>query len=272
MKKGFVGIVAIIIAIVILAGGVKVTVPAGHRGVLLNWSAFSGEVLQPGWNWKIPYKQSVVMIDVRQVKHQVKVSCYTADTQTIEAVIALNYHFIPAEVGIVYDEIGYSNTSDDRKSVQSKVIDPKLAEFMKAVTPLYDADDIIANREVVRNTVEAKLAAHLLKNHLQLDTYSLVNFKFLDEYEAAIESKRTAYQRAEEALFDLDRIKTEADQRIAQATGEAEAIRIQAESINSQGGENYVALKAVEKWNGRLPTQYVPGSALPFINAGVPSK
>ena len=73
-------------------------------------------------------------------------------------------------------------------------------------------------------------------------------------------------------MFDLDRVKTEADQRIAEAHGEAEAIRIQAKSIASQGGENYVALKAVEKWNGVLPKQYVPSSALPFINAGVPIK
>ena len=39
-----------------------------------------------------------------------------------------------------------------------------------------------------------------------------------------------------------------------QAQAEAEAIKIQAQAINSQGGADYVSLKAIEKWNGVLPT------------------
>ena len=46
---------------------------------------------------------------------------------------------------------------------------------------------------------------------------------------------------------------------------EAEAIRIQANAINSQGGEDYVNLKAIEKWDGVLPTQFVPNAAVPFL-------
>ena len=52
----------------------------------------------------------------------------------------------------------------------------------------------------------------------------------------------------------------------AQAKGEAEAIKIQAQAINSQGGADYVQLKTVEKWNGVLPIQMIPSGAVPFIN------
>ncbi len=47
---------------------------------------------------------------------------------------------------------------------------------------------------------------------------------------------------------------------------EAEAIRIKAQAIQQQGGKDFVQLKAVEKWNGVLPTQFIPGSTIPFLN------
>jgi hypothetical protein len=53
---------------------------------------------------------------------------------------------------------------------------------------------------------------------------------------------------------------------VAQAEAEARAIKIQAEAITQQGGQDYVALKAIEKWNGILPTQMIPNATLPFIN------
>jgi hypothetical protein len=64
-----------------------------------------------------------------------------------------------------------------------------------------------------------------------------------------------AQQTALKAENDLTRIKTEAEQRIAQA-----------QAITQQGGRDYVNLKAIEKWDGKLPQQMIPGSAVPFIN------
>lgn len=61
------------------------------------------------------------------------------------------------------------------------------------------------------------------------------------------------------------RIKKEAEQRNAQAQAEAQAIKIQAEAITQQGGKDYVKLKTVEKWDGKLPAQIIPGGMIPFI-------
>jgi len=68
----------------------------------------------------------------------------------------------------------------------------------------------------------------------------------------------------------LQRIKKEAEQRVAQAKAEAEAIKLQSEAANNDKYINLKALEvqkaAVEKWNGVLPTQMVPNASLPFIN------
>lgn len=68
------------------------------------------------------------------------------------------------------------------------------------------------------------------------------------------EDEVTAEQDALAAKNKLEQIKYEAEQRVVQATAEAESIRIQAQSISAQGGAEYVRLKWVEKWNGSLPT------------------
>ena len=66
----------------------------------------------------------------------------------------------------------------------------------------------------------------------------------------------------------MRRIEVEAKSRIAQAEGEAKAIAIQAQAIQSNGGAQYVQLQAISKWDGKLP-QYMLGSGTtPFINVG----
>ncbi len=51
----------------------------------------------------------------------------------------------------------------------------------------------------------------------------------------------------------LEKVKYESDQKIVAAEAQAKAIEIQAKAIQSQGGKEYVNLKWVEKWDGKLP-------------------
>ncbi len=99
-----------------------------------------------------------------------------------------------------------------------------------------------------------------------LEQVNITNFQFSESFSAAIEAKVTAVQNAEAQKNKLEQVKYEAQQKIETAKAEAETIRISAQAINSQGGTDYVNLKAIEKWNGVLPTQFVPGSSMPFIN------
>ena len=47
------------------------------------------------------------------------------------------------------------------------------------------------------------------------------------------------------------------------AEAEAKTIQIQAQAIQVQGGAAYVQMKAIEKWDGKLPQ--VSGGGTPFI-------
>ena len=110
-----------------------------------------------------------------------------------------------------------------------------------------------------------EVAAKLAKYNIEIGDISLVNFGFSAEYQKAIEEKVIATQAKLKAEQDLARIEVEAKQTIAKAEGRAKAIQIETQAINSQGGANYVQLKAIEKWDGNLPN-VMSGNSTPFIN------
>ncbi|MHB1026111.1 MAG: prohibitin family protein, partial [Desulfobacteria bacterium] len=80
--------------------------------------------------------------------------------------------------------------------------------------------------------------------------------------------KQTAEQMALKASRDLDRIKIEAQQKIAAAQAEAESLRLQRQNITPDLVElrRIEAMQqAIQKWNGVLPQ--VTGGVMPFIDA-----
>ena len=64
---------------------------------------------------------------------------------------------------------------------------------------------------------------------------------------------------------EIEVAKREAERLRIAAQGEADAIRIKAAAIGAQGGDDYVRLQAIEKWDGKLPVTQA-GGAVPFIN------
>jgi regulator of protease activity HflC (stomatin/prohibitin superfamily) len=100
-----------------------------------------------------------------------------------------------------------------------------------------------------------------------VDDFSIVNFKFSQVFEQAIEAKQTAEQLALKAQRDLERIKIEADQKVASARAEAEALRLQKENVTPQLiklRQIEASIKAIEKWDGHLPK--INSGAVPFID------
>lgn len=64
---------------------------------------------------------------------------------------------------------------------------------------------------------------------------------------------------------EVELARAEAERKRVEAQGEADAIRLRASAISAQGGADYVQLKAIEKWDGKLPTTNA-GGVTPFIH------
>lgn len=233
-----------------------VSVGAGERGVVLKFGKVD-RIFEEGLNFRTPFIENVKIIDVKTQKEEVTASAASKDLQTVSAVIALNYHVQADKVGELWTSIG--------KDYKERIIDPSIQEAVKASTAKFTAEELVTKREQIKEEMRVELVARLEKMFINVDGVNIVNFDFSPQFNAAIESKVTAEQNALAAKNKLEQVKFEAEQRVTQAKAEAEAIRIQAEAITQQGGENYVQLQAIEKWNGTVPT-YMMGSAVPFIN------
>lgn len=236
--------------------GSFVVVGAGERGVVLQLGKVVG-VMDNGFHFKVPYFQGVEKLNVQKQKEQVDATAASQDLQNVTATVAVNYTLNPDKVGLLYQNLG--------ENYKTNVIDPAIQEAIKASTANYTAEQLVTRREDARQAIEDLLKSKLSPNYIDVKEVSIVNFKFSDQFEQAIESKVTAVQNAEAAKNKLAQVQYEAQQRVAEADGEAKAISIQAQAIQSQGGKEYVNLKWVEKWDGKLPTTML-GNNTPLVN------
>jgi len=254
--------IAIIVVLFIFLGGLNpfVVVGAGERGVVLNFGAVQGDVLGEGLHLRVPIMQRIVKMDIKIHKAQTDADSVSKDLQDTKSTIAVNYHLLPDKVNKIYQEIG--------TEFKERIIDPAVQEVVKAITANYTAVELITQREKVRGAIKDLLRQRLLTYNIIVDDFAIVNFKFSNVFEQAIEAKQTAEQLALKAQRDLERIKIEAEQKIASAKAEAESLRLQKENVTPQLIQLRrieASIKAIDKWDGHLPR--FTGSAIPFIDA-----
>ena len=259
-----------LLALIIVFGSFG-TVGTGERGVKTRLRAVVG-VVEPGLYLKLPLIESVKAMDVKtrtvnydkngnegDAKDTSQLFGASKDLQDVQIGVVVTYHINPEKVDAIFAQ--YKST----ESYESTVIEPAIREIVKSTSAKYTAEELVTKRPEYSDKVNQLLNERFSSKDAILETFSVTNFEFSQAFTQAIEAKVTATQNAEAAKNKLEQVKYEAEQRIAEAKGEAEAIRIQAQAIQSQGGAEYVNLKAVEKWDGNLP-QYMMGSSIPFVN------
>ena len=235
-------------------------ISAGHTGVQVTLGEVNPLPLTEGVHFVNPIS-SIKDVDVRLQKAELKgANAGTKDLQVVHTDIVVNFRLDPLKVPHIYKEYGLN--------VDEKVLGPGINEAFKSVTGHYTSEELVTKRDLVSAEILTHLVAKMAPFNITVSNISLVNFGFSQAYQAAIESKVIATQQTAKAEQDLARIKVEAASRIAQADGEAKAIAIQAAAIQSNGGENYVKLQWIEKWNGALPTTMLGGDSKTLMNIG----
>ena len=243
-------IIAIVVIALFLLLFPFAIINAGERGVVTRLGAFA-RVIDPGIHWVSPFLEKTSRFEVRTQKEQTDASAASKDLQTVNATVAVNFNIDPQKVGELYVNIG--------PEYKSRIIDPTVQEVVKAVTARYTAEELLVKRAIVTEEIQSQLSTKLSDSYIQVTAVSIVNFNFSPTFNAAIEAKVTAEQNA---LAEKN--------NLAAAQYQAQAIRVKSEAANN---EKYIELQrleveraAVEKWNGVLPTQMIPGATLPFIN------
>jgi regulator of protease activity HflC (stomatin/prohibitin superfamily) len=246
--------IAVAVLVLLLLWSSFVAIGPGERGVLMTFGAVQHGVLAPGLHMKIPLVQTVKRMNVQIQKSQTQETAASRDLQDVTSEVAVNWAINPLDAEWVYERLG------DESQLADKVIAPIVSNAVKAVAAHYDAEQLVEKRDQVRDQIQQQIVAALTQYKVQVQGVNITNFQFSQDYSHAIEQKQVAQQRAQQAEYDLARVKVQAQQEVAQAEGQAQAQKLLQSTLTPQ----IIQLKAVEKWNGVLP-QVTGNGAVPFI-------
>ena len=238
-----------------------VIIQAGHRGVVFDkFKGLKPVALGEGLNFIVPYLEDVYVYDVRLQKVEFEATAASKDLQSVSTKVALNYRPHADTVAELHRTIGIDYAE--------KIIHPAVQEAVKATTALYTAEELITRREEVKKKIQELLQNQMAPAKLDLTETYITDFQFSQDFAHAVESKQIAEQQAFKAQRDLERIKIEAEQKIATAQAEAKSLALQRDAITT----NLIELRrieaqrlAIDKWDGHLP-QTMLGNSTPIID------
>ena len=133
--------------------------------------------------------------------------------------------------------------------------------------------DIISDRRAdLQHAIEEQLSKDLTKMGFLLDKVNLGASHLPQAIEQQLQQKMAVQQQALQAEYELQKETTLAKAKVAEAQGDAEATLVKARSqseanklLQATLSPMLVQSKAIDKWNGELPT-YNGGGVLPFLS------
>ena len=254
-------VAVIVIAGLIMLAGSTGTVGAGQRGVLLHFGAVTETIKEEGLYFKIPFAEEVVLMSTQLQKYTAPAGSSSKDLQLVTTEVTLNYQLDASSVGEIYRSM--------RQNYESTVIQPYIQEAVKSTTADFNAEELITQRPQVKDELQNLMAERLAPLGIVVVQLSITDFQFSSTFQESIEAKVKAVQQALEAENALKRVEFEAQQEITRAQAEAKALELQKAQITDQ----LLALRrievqgrAIEKWNGVMPTVVTSGGPVPMLD------
>ncbi len=210
-----------------------------------------------GFYAKAPFIDNIIYINNRICKSVIETTALSKDLQFVSIGVAINYKINDAVK--LYQTVG--------TDFERVIIDPFAQESIKAVVAKYTAEDLIQYRHAAKDKVSLELAERLLPLNIMLIDFNFVHSDFSADFIKAVEEKQIAEQSAKTAKNLTEKVKEEALQVKSRAEADAYALHVKKDAVTKELialKKADALLKAIEKWDGRLPK--VSGGNTPFIN------
>ena len=256
-----IGIVIAIFAIIVLANSVKI-VPTGYTGVRTTFGQISEKVVQSGLNFKIPFVQSITLVNNKQqdAKFDNVISSETSERNEVFFTgITVTYQINAEKSAWIHANV--SNYKNDL--VSESLVASAIKTASKTLTPT-DVTSRNILEPLVKDNIQASLNEKYGSEVVKINKVVINNATFDDEYNDKIAQKqqaqmayetqqienKTAVEKAEaDATVKITQAQAEADAKLISANAEAEANRLLEESLT----DNILKEKTIDKWNGELP-------------------
>lgn len=266
IKLGLIGVALFIAFIIVITHFPIVTVGAGQRGVVFNnGTGVENRILSEGTHWRTPFIEDVHTMSVRVQKSDFTEDAASRDLQRITMVVVVNWQVNPSRVNRIYQEVG------DMDTIVATVLNPRVQQAVKAETSLYSAEEVQKNRDKLVDKIQVNLTKKLKGYDIFISNVAIANLNYTAEFNQVIEQKQVAQQEAEKAGYLKQKAENEASAHIAEANGNASAVKINADAEAYKQDKLQQTLtplllqKAlISKWNGEYP-KYMLGNSMQLL-------
>lgn len=271
------GIVGIFAITTVFSSYTKVN--TGCTGVRVYMGSVQSTGLDAGFHLKVPFVEQVVDVNNKVQKIEVNAASTSKDLQSINSILAVNYHLAKESSVEMYKNIGLT--------YEDTILQPAIQEATKSIMARYRAEELIQRRGEVSVAIQEAIADKVADYGLVIDEFNITNFSFSKAFDDAIEQKLVAEQNKIKAATENEqrvaaaeadaqeakaRAQGEADAAIAKAEGEAQAILTKAEAqaeanklLEKSLTPEVLEQKKIDKWNGEYPSVITGGEGSNLI-------
>lgn len=254
IAKLIVGGVAALFLLITGCNGMS-TVKTGHRGIRVTFGHVDPQPLGEGLYFINPFTTHLAQLSIQTVKWESTTEAYTKDVQKSTIHFVINYSLDPSYATEMYRTVG--------EEWANILLPQVINEEVKRQIGQTEAVQLIASRDAIAREIERLITVNLAAKHIIVSGFRMTNIDYTREFEAAVEAKVVAQQKAIEEQNRTVQIQQQANQTVITAKANAESMTIRANALSQN--PKLVEWEAVQKWNGILP-QYMLGGATPFIN------
>ena len=213
------------------------TIKSGEVGLRVRFGKIIDSNLSEGFNFKIPYIEKIVKVNIKVQKVELTTAAASKDLQDINTNLAINYRVLSEEASNLYKTVG--------NAYEEMILVPVIEESLKAIISNYTAEETITKRSEVSSKCLEELQDKVEKYGIVIDNFNIINLSFSEEYSKAIEEKQVAEQK-------LATAKLEAEALIVEAEATKEANELLKQSLTDE----LIEKQFIEKWDGKLPETY----------------
>ncbi len=282
-KKGLIIAGVVVLALVLIGTLCTATVQTGYTGIVTTFGKVENMTLEAGLHLKSPFQQ-IISMDNREQKTTFTTEAFSSDIQQVNITGSINYAINKSTAMNLFKEVGtdYFN----------KLVYPRMLEITKGVFSKYTAENLVANRQKLSESIRDGLSDELQSYGINVISLSIENIDFTDAFTDAVEAKQVAAQRKlqaeiEQAQMTMEtqqqaerqRINAEAAANVAKINADADAyamkVRSEAEAeankmIAESLTENLIRANEIKTWDGKLPVYMAGegGTTIPVLQFG----
>lgn len=214
-----------------------------------------------GWVLKEPFISRIIKVNTRQQTYNFETSFKTNNGQNVKVPVSIVYQFREQNVPDMVKNINVA-------TYQDLILAPYLTNALQDAIGKSDPFLLVTNTDMVSSATRYILENQLNQNqYIQIKDILFGKPIFPKSLEDAIEKKLTETQLVELAKIQTLRVQEEAKQMLAMASANAKGVAELSKALSNPLVVKYEAIKALQKWDGKLPNSLViSDDALPIIS------